>query len=215
MHGMLAPNDFNSGSINAALFVGERFGKVYGSALERPTVTDVRLRLEAVEQKRTAVLSSARASRTEVRPGETLELDAVLRPYAQVERVVHLTAKLPSTLAPGPIRLLVSDGGTLDRLGGPAPLPGAQHAAPLADVVRQINQQHANDRVYVTVLDHAAQAVLDGGALEAVPLSMANVLAPLKDAQKMRLSGESLREAASAGVDFAVTGQQVVDLVVK
>ena len=31
----------------------------------------------------------------------------------------------------------------------------------LADAVAQMNRLHANDRVYVTLLDHAAQAALD------------------------------------------------------
>jgi len=69
--------------------------------------------------------------------------------------------------------------------------------------------------VYVTLLDHAAQAVVEGEALPVVPLSMANVLEPLKDAQKMQLTGESAVEAGSVEAGYAVSGSQVLSLLVK
>ena len=44
---------------------------------------------------------------------------------------------------------------------------------------------------------------------------MANVLEPLKDAQKMQLTGESVVEAGSAEAGYAVSGSQVLNLLVK
>jgi hypothetical protein len=85
----------------------------------------------------------------------------------------------------------------------------------LTDVVAQMNRSHANDRIYVTLLDHAAQAELDAQALPGVPLSMANVLEPLKAAQKMQLTGESAVEAGSAETEYAVSGSQVLTLDVR
>jgi hypothetical protein len=48
-----------------------------------------------------------------------------------------------------------------------------------------------------------------------VPLSMANVLGPLKDAQRMQLNGESAVEAGSAETGYAVTGSQVLTLTIR
>ncbi len=213
MEGMMAPTEFNSGAIQAALYVGERFSRVYANSLERPMVTGVTLHLEAIGQRRVAVLDSARLSRTEARAGETVEVEAVLRPYAEAARVVRMGVTVPASAGPGAMRVLVSDGATLDRLLAPS-APGTR-AAPLADVVAETDRLHANDRVYATLLDHTAQAVLDSGALEAVPLSMANVLEPLKDAQRVRISGESVREAGSVQVEDAVSGSQVLTLTVR
>jgi len=44
---------------------------------------------------------------------------------------------------------------------------------------------------------------------------MANVLEPLKDAQKMQLTGESAVEAGSTDAGYAVSGSQVLNLLVK
>jgi hypothetical protein len=82
----------------------------------------------------------------------------------------------------------------------------------LADTVAQMNRMHEDDRVYVTLLDHTAQASFDGQALPSVPISMANVLEPLKMAQKMQLTGESVVEAGSVQTGYQVSGSQVLTL---
>lgn len=48
-----------------------------------------------------------------------------------------------------------------------------------------------------------------------VPLSMANVLGPLKEAQRMQLNGESAVEAGSAETGYAVSGSQVLTLMIR
>jgi hypothetical protein len=214
LKGLLAQNELNSGAINTALFVGERFGKVYGNALEQPVVTGLRLKMEAISERRTAVIETARLSRMEASAGETIEVEATLHPYQAERRVVRLVVKLPPVLTPGPMRVLVSDAAAVDRLTMPTGTT-AQYAVGLADTIGQMNRSHANDKVYVTLLDHAAQAVLEGESLPEVPLSMVNVLGPLKDAQRMQLTGESVIQVGSAETGYAVTGSQILNLVVR
>jgi len=218
LEGMMAPAEGGiSGAIASALYVNERFSRLYGNSVEQPEVTGLRLRMEALPERRSAVLEGARLGRTEVRAGETLEVEATVHPYQAEAQVVRLQVKLPDTLTPGPMRIVVSDGAALDRLTMPAGVGfgGAPHPVALADAVAQLNRMHANDRVYVTLLDHTAQAALDAESLPGVPLSMANVLEPLKAAQKMQLTGESVVEAGSVGTGYAVTGSQVLTVEVR
>jgi hypothetical protein len=109
---------------------------------------------------------------------------------------------------------VVSDGAVLDRLTTPSSslALGGQHPVALADAVAQLNHMHANDRIYVTLLEHSAQAELEAQALPSVPLSRANVLEPLKAAQKLQLNGESAVEAGSIGTGYSVSGMQVLTL---
>lgn len=212
MEGMMAEDQTNAANINAALFVNERFSKVYGNALEQPVVTGLRLKMEAIAERRTATLESARLDTMEARAGDTVEIEATLHPYQAEARQVRLKVKLPVDLTPGTMRVLVSDGATVDRL---MTRPGTQHAVGLADTVEELNRMHENDRLYVTLLDHQAQAVFDAGSMPGMPLSMANVLEPLKTEQKMQLTGESVVEAGSAETGYAVSGSQVLNLLVK
>jgi len=213
IEGMMAQNEVFPGTINAALLVNDRFSKVYGNALEQPVVTGLRLKAEAIPGRMTAVLESARLSRIDARAGDEIEVEATVHPYQAEARMVRVKVKLPAELTPGPMRVVVSDGATVDRLTTRAGTP--QQQVGLADTVAAMNRMHANDRVYVTLLDHATQAVLEGEALPGVPLSMANVLEPLKEAQKMQLTGESVVAAGSAEAGYAVTGSQVLNLLVK
>ncbi len=213
LQGMMAQNEFFPGTINAALLVNDRFSKVYGNALEQPVVTGLRLKAEAIPGRMTAVLESARLSRIDARAGDEIEVEATLHPYQAEARMVRVKVKLPAELTPGPMRVVVSDGATVDRLTTRTGI--AQQQVGLADMVAAMNRMHPNDRVYVTLLDHATQAVLEGETLPGVPLSMANVLEPLKEAQKMQLTGESVVVAGSAEAGFAVTGSQVLNLLVK
>jgi hypothetical protein len=212
LDGMMAQSDFVSGAINAALYVNDRFGAVYGNAMQQPMITGLHLKMDAMPERKTAVLDTARLSTLEARAGETIEVEATLHPYQADERVVRVKVKLPAVLTPGPMRVLVSDGPTVDRL---TTQTGPQRAVGLADVVLGLNRMHSNDRVYVTLLDHAAQAVLEGESLPAVPLSMANVLEPLKAQQKMQLTSESVLEEGSVETGYAVTGSQVLNLQIR
>jgi hypothetical protein len=213
MSGIIAQNELNPAPINAALFINDRFSRVYGNPLDQPVVTDLKLKMVATPERLTASLESARLGVLEAHPGDTLDAEVTLRPYQAESRVIHLKVKLPADLTPGNVRVLVSDGGTVDRLLGPtAPL---RHAEGLADAVEQMNRLHSNDRVYVTLLSREAQAVLEGETLPGVPLSMANVLGPLKDSQRLHLNGESVVEAGSAEAGFAVSGSQVLTLTIR
>jgi len=212
LEGIMAPNGAVTGAINAALYVNEQFAKLYDNAVEQPEVTGLHLRMEEIPDRQTAVLEGARLGETEARAGQMLDVEATLHPYQADARVVRLRVKLPDDLEPGPLRVLVSDGATVDRLMTPSAAMQAQHPVALADTVAEMNRMHANNGIYVTLLDHAAQAELDARALPEMPLSMANVLEPLKTAQKMQLTGESAVEAGSVETDYAVSGSQVLTL---
>ena len=212
MQGLMAQNELNPATINAALLVNDRFSKVYGNVLDQPVVTGVRLKVEAIPARMSAVLESARLSRTEVRAGDEIEVEAVVHPYQAEARMVRVKVRVPDDLPTGPMRVVVSDGATVDRL---TTKPGSERSVGLADTVAALNRLRENDRIYVTLLDHSPQAVLEGESLPGVPLSMANVFEPLKDAQKMQLTGESVLAAGSVEAGYAVSGYQVLNLLVK
>jgi hypothetical protein len=211
LNGIMSGTESNTGAANAALYVNDRFSRLYSNSLEQPEIIGLKLRLEAIPDRRTAILEGARLGEMQAHPGDTLDVEATLHPYSAEPRVVRVKVKIPESVTPGELRVVVSDGATADRLTTAAGL-GGQHAVSLADSVAQMNRLHANDRVYVTLLDHSAQAALDTQALPDVPLSMANALEPLKAAQKMQLTGESAVEAGSAETDYAVSGAQVLTL---
>lgn len=214
LDGLMAQSELNPASINAALYVTDRFSKIYGNPIEQPSITGLTLKAEEIPERRTAAIESARLDRTEARPGDTFNIEAVIHPYQADSRLVRIPVTLPESLSPGVVRFLISDGAAIDRLLQPASRQ-PQQAVGLADTVAQLNRLHSNNRIYVTMLDHAAQALLDGQALPEVPLSMANVLGPLKDAQRMQLTGESIVDLGSADTSLALSGSYVLSLTIR
>jgi hypothetical protein len=213
LEGIMSPSETTSGAATAATYVSSRFSKLYSDTLDQPEVTGLRLKMEEIPERHTAVLEGARLSTNEASAGDTVEVETTLHPYGGEAQVVRTRIKLPETLTSGPLRIVVGDSGTLDRLTNPPAAAGhAAASVALADAVAQLNHSHPNDRIYVALLDHDPQAQLESQALPAIPISMANVLEPLKAAQKVQLTGESVVEAGSVETNYAVSGSQVLTL---
>ena len=117
-------------------------------------------------------------------------VEATLRPWQQPERNIRIPVKLPARLAAGNLRLLVSDAATLDRtLDQPRLSASTRPISPPSSP--QARNQHAADRIYVSLLAPETQAGSHGQTLTSLPLSVANALEPLRSAQDVGLNGES------------------------
>ena len=210
---LVAPTDTVPANIAAALALGERFTRLYDNAARRTPIESVDLEVAAIPRRLTAEIEGAQASKVEVHAGDTVTLNATIRPWHGDPRNVQIPVTLPANLPEGAVRLLVSDGTTLDRLLQPPQF----NAQPLdiSATIAQLNSAHPSDRMYVTLLAPEAQAAVDGHTLSSIPLSMANVLAPLKDNNGMALNGESAMPMASLPMDAVISGLQVVTLQVE
>jgi SpoIVB peptidase S55 len=206
----VAPGENQGANLGAALMVSERFARLYSNTTRQASIRSVTLNVEAVPERRTMQLEGARTSSMEAHAGETITVEATVRPYRGAARNIRIPILLPASLPDGQIRLLISDGGTLDRVTQ----PNRAGARPLDmnATIAQIEGMRANDRLYVTLLTPAAQALLEGRTLPELPVSMANVLEPLRNSQEMTLNGESAIPVTSVAVDAVLSGQQVISL---
>ena len=150
------------------------------------------------------------ASSSIVHAGDTVTVEATLQPWRQAERNVRIAVKLPGRLGAGNLRLLVSDAGTLDRT---LDQPRQQtHAPDLETALAHARSLHPADRVYVSLLVPETQAGMEGKTLSSLPLSVANVLEPLRAAQDASLNGESAELEADAPAGGVLNGFQVLNL---
>ena len=209
--GLIAPSEIAPANLMAALMVGERFSRLYDNAARQTPINDVEIEVEAIPKHLAAQLESAQSTASIVHAGETIMVEATIRPWRGEVRNVRIPVTLPAVLGEGQVRLLVSDGSTLDRITQTS-RSGSSPNLDVAATIEQLNNLHENDRLYVTLLEPSPQAVLDGRTLATVPMSMANVLEPLRQNQKLTLSGESAVPIASVAVDNMLNGQQVLTL---
>jgi hypothetical protein len=207
---LVAPTDFAPANLVAALALGEHFNRLYANAARRTPIESVDVDVDALPGRRTMQIESVQASEPTVHAGDTISIEATVRPWRGDAKNIRIPVTLPATLPDGPVRLLVSDGGTLDRLMQPPQLGGGN--LDVTATIAQLNSLHTNERLYVTLLAPDAQAAIDGRTLTALPLSMANVLEPVRDNRGMTLNGESAVPLGSVALDAVLSGQKVVTL---
>lgn len=207
----ISPVGGQPSSLGTALAIGQRFDSIFSNPREVPVIKDVSLSIASLPQQDSAELADAQVLTPNVHPGDRITIQAILHPYRQTSRTVQMTARLPVTLSAGPVRLLVSDGNTLDHTLHLIPNPAAPPLG-LGETIAQLNRLHPTNRLYATLLSPVPQAILQGRSLPAVPLTMANVLQPGESTQGLTLDGETAVPLVSQQLDVALTGSRVITL---
>lgn len=214
LHDMFAPNDLGSPpALNAAVSVGDRFNRIFSNPASRPDITRVQVEFDQVSDRRSARLETARTDVTEARPGDEIMIEAVLRPYRGERLVRRIPVKVPTSTPRGVLRVLVSDGSTLDRMHGISAT--ATPRLDLASTIALLNKEHANNQLYVSMLEPGPQAVIEDKVMPSLPLSIMNVMDGMRGTQDMMVAGESSVNEASLPLDYVVSGAQVISLEIK
>jgi len=215
LQNVFAPTDtVQPAAFLAALALGERFGRIYDNPFDVPSVKGVKLDFDLVKERRWARLESARTDLTEARPGDEITVETVLAPYRGERVVRQIPIKIPTSAAKGPLRILVSDGDTLDRMRRGMTMMARK--LDLASTIAILNKEHSNNRVYVSLLEADPEAMVADKVMPALPLSVMNVMEGMRGTQEMVVLGESqVNEAATPPLDFAVAGAQVLTITIK
>lgn len=196
-----------------AIGLGDRFSRIFDNPYNTPTIQGVDLDFDLVRERRSARLESARTDVTEAHPGDRIMVEAVLRPYRGERMVRRVPVVIPASAPRGTLRILVSDGETLDRsrrFYGFYP-----RRFDLGATIAALNKEHPNSRLYVSLLQPGPQVLLEDKVMPTLPLSVLNVLDPLRNSQEMMLTAESAVGEASIPLDSVVTGAQVITITIK
>ena len=198
----------------AALSLGERFGRIYDNPYNAPAVKSVNLDFDLVRERRWARLESARTDVTEARPGDQVIVETVLAPYRGERVVRQIPVKIPTSASKGTLRILVSDGDTLDRVNRTNPAFGRK--LDLASTIALLNKEHSNNRLYVSLLEADPEARVADKVMPTLPISVMNVMEGMRGNQEMIVSGESnVDETSTPSLDYVVSGAQLLTLTIK
>ena len=200
-----------SASLELALKAGTRFDRIYSNTARMGAVRSISLQIEAIPRHVQVELETARlVSGDIVHAGDTVMVEATIRPWQQAARNVRIPFQLPARLGEGNLRVLVSDAVTLDRtLDQPR---FNTRPVDLETVLAQDRNRHAADRIYVSLLVPEAQAGVGGQTLASLPLSVANAMEPLRSTKDVNLNGESAQVAGDASAGGVLSGFQVLNL---
>ena len=202
------------GAMLAATSLGERFSRIYDNPYSMPDIRGVQLDFDIVHERRWARLESARTDITEARPGDDIVIEALLRPYRGEAILQHIPIRIPTSASKGPLRILVSDGDSLDHLRHGSSVMA--HKLDLASTIAFLNKEHVNNRVYVSLLEANPEAMIADKIMPSLPPSIMNVMDGMRGTQDMVVSNESsVNETAAASLDYVITGAQVLTINIK
>jgi hypothetical protein len=190
-----------------AFSVQNIFTRLFVNTFEVPSVEHIALRVESVPGRQSFTIDSAWLEKGEAAPGETLRVRVLLHPYRGPARIEETTVHVPDQIARGAtLRLLVTDGDTLNRASRGFAFTGAGSSIGLDQIIAVLNRERRNDRLYVGLFMPSPTMLWDDKELPNVPLSAINVIDGRPAPGSVQVLRESLASESSIPLGGPVSG---------
>ena len=162
-----------------------------------------------------AVVSSLRASRTEVRPGESVTVTAVLDLYRGREWEESWVVTIPEDTTPGDAEIVVGSGPAIDGLDRRTIERQVAQAGGLGDLVRLASRQRRSRTLYLRMTRRAPTAIVRSEVLPDLPLSIFTVFNNPRLSADTTLMGEAPILELPKDLDVVVVGGRRISIRVK
>jgi hypothetical protein len=149
---------------------------VMQSGLAGLDVAAIDVDIESIDEERSMTIDRVWASRTRVRPGETVELAAALRDENENEVIKKMPYRVPLSAPPGPLNITFSDGNTLNIMEWQT-LGATRSAKDAAQLINAANRLRRNDRLFASIWRPEREFRLGSETLPSPPASLQAVLA--------------------------------------
>jgi len=190
-----------------AVSVQSIFTRLFVNTFEVPEVERISLRVESVPGRQSFAIDSAWLEKGEAAPGETLRVRVLLHPYRGAARVEETTVRVPDQIARGAtLRILVTDGDTLNRASRGFAFGGASGPSGLDQLIAVLNRERRNDRLYVGLFMPSPTILWEDKELPNVPLSQINVIDGRPAPGSVQVLRESLASESSIPLGGPVSG---------
>ena len=193
---------------------GEKFNRLYLNNVKTPEVKRVNVTVDLLPQRRIAAIENAWAADSDVEAGQELPIKVFLRPYRgnPIER--DFSIRIPETLAKGDHHILLSDSSTVNRMTNVAGM--MSHFLDVSETVSLLNQERANNRLYVSLVEASPTAYFDDKTMPSLPASVLNVMQSGRSPGRSFLTTpETAVEQAALPFDYVVTGSFSLHIHVK
>ena len=197
-------------------------GFVLGAGFQTVHLKKVSFHLEASESKRQFHLAQAWTSAHDVRPGDSIEITALLDGENGVQISRSATYQIPSGAPLGPLNFTISDGNTLN-FPEFAGLSQSTLRTP-EDLIRTINSFRDSDALYIRVWRQQPSFTVSGplpsGELSDPPPSVALILSDPSNSATSNPAlastrGSQLTELTIPTRGYVVTGAKTLQIEVK
>jgi hypothetical protein len=203
----------------AAFFVATElqgaFARIYSNPYEIPDIEQIDLRVSTLAERRWATIDSAWIEKSEVHPGETVGVKALLRPYRGASFIQEIPVTIPPQTEPGTLQIVVSDADFLNQNVQYLAASSEGQLAGLEELVRLLNRERHNDRLYATLFQSAPTILIDDKELPNAPVSAINVLDQRQNSGNARLLRQSEVGEWSVEMHQVIEGVRMIPISVK
>jgi hypothetical protein len=187
---------------------------VMQSGFDALKLKDIHIEIEAFDRKNQLQIDQVWTSAREVRPGDKLEIMALLAGENGVEITRSITYNVPVGASPGPIYITVADGSSTNmneyqQFIGTAPKSPGQ-------LVGFLNGLRGNNKAYVRLWRADAAYTVQGQDLPDAPASVAMLLSKTQASFSSNVwRGSKLSEFEIPVADAVVSGSKTIQVDVK
>jgi len=212
---MLAPGEFPVPMpMVLAGWWGDKFNRLYLNSVAMPKLKSVNATVDLLPARRMATIESAWTPSTEVEAGEEIPVKVFLRPYRGERMERALTVKIPAGMPKGEHRIQFSDADTLERSQDGA--TQKNRTMDLPATVSLLNQERANNRLYVSLVQSRATFYADDKTMPNLPASVLNVMQTERSASRALVgTPDSTQVQQSIPFDQVVSGSYSLRIKVK
>jgi hypothetical protein len=172
-------------------------------------ITGVNVSVKVSDGAKTASLERLTTDRTQVRPGETVELTTYARTDSGKVIVQKTPVTIPKDAAPGTLSILVGDGSAVQEK-----LPSQQFVAKTAaELIDTINGLKRPDRLYVLGIRTSTGAIIGSSEMPNLPPSVLATINNDRSAGGTKPTVQTvLIDQQISPTDYIVSGQQTLSI---
>jgi SpoIVB peptidase S55 len=204
-----SPNGAGLFAVNA---VAQPLAVLFNSGFNALDLRSIEVEVTSTDSRSSGSLNRLWVDKTEVRRGESIEMQAFARNDNGSEFVERIPLVIPADAPIGPLVITVGDGASLNQ---------ADRAQPSADfsprdlsqLVRAINKLKKNNRLYVRVVRAGTGAIVNNEEMPVLPPSMLATLGSSRTSGGYtQLSVATLAEYELKPSQFIISGQQTITI---
>lgn len=172
-------------------------------------ITDVTMKMTAIDGSKTAILDRISVDKSQVRPGETVEVSAYQRTESGQILIQKIPVTIPKDTSPGEVSILIGDGNAAQQ--NTAITQFVPKSA--AELIATLNGLKRSDRLYAVLSRSSAGAIIGANELPNLPPSFMATINNERTAGGLKPSVQSiLFERQLAPGEFIVSGSQSISI---
>jgi hypothetical protein len=193
----------------AAISVAAPVNALLQSRFDGAEISEINLNVTSIDGSNTATLERIALDRTEVKAGETFEVQAFVRTDTGKVFSQKIPVKIPADTPSGTLMITVGDGGSIQQNAA------SKQFVPkdLSELIKTINKLKKDDRLYVQTYRVTNGAIIGANEMPNLPPSMLATLNNDRTAGGFKPTVLTvLTDQELPPADFLISGQQVLTI---